>query len=448
MSTRYRTAPLATTEMPPGIGNIIVNEFAERFSFYGMKAILMLFMTKQLTNSAGQLDVMTTEQASVWIHNFNAAVYFTPLIGALVADLFWGKYKTILLLSIVYCAGHLVLALDNTRDGLLWGLALIAAGAGGIKPCVSAHVGDQFGATNAHLLPKAFNWFYFSINLGSFFSMIITPWLRVNWGVHWAFGVPGVLMVVASIAFWMGRDKFAHIQPEPEKFLEELKAPAFLRSLLGLAVVYCFIALFWALFDQTHSRWVEQATRMDCIVLGFTVQPEMLQSVNALLILVFIPLFSYVLYPFLGRFIELTPLRRIAIGLFIACTSFVVPAWVEEWMALGQKPSVLWQVLAYTLITAAEVMISITALEFSYSQAPRRLKSFIMGIYLCSVTLGNVFVAVVNTFIQNEDGTVTLTGAAYYWFFVKCMTVGAVLFLPVLKFYRGQTYLQQETKAQ
>jgi proton-dependent oligopeptide transporter, POT family len=448
MSTRYRTAPLATTEMPPGIGNIIVNEFAERFSFYGMKAILMLFMTKQLTNSAGQLDVMTTEQASVWIHNFNAAVYFTPLIGALVADLFWGKYKTILLLSIVYCAGHLVLALDNTRDGLFWGLALIAAGAGGIKPCVSAHVGDQFGATNAHLLPKAFNWFYFSINLGSFFSMIITPWLRVNWGVHWAFGVPGVLMVVASIAFWMGRAKFAHIQPEPEKFLEELKTPAFLRSLLGLAVVYCFIALFWALFDQTHSRWVEQATRMDCIVLGFTVQPEMLQSVNALLILVFIPLFSYVLYPFLGRFIELTPLRRIAIGLFIACTSFVVPAWVEEWMALGQKPTVLWQVLAYTLITAAEVMISITALEFSYSQAPRRLKSFIMGIYLCSVTLGNVFVAVVNTFIQNEDGTVTLTGAAYYWFFVKCMTVGAVLFLPVLKFYRGQTYLQQETKAQ
>jgi proton-dependent oligopeptide transporter, POT family len=441
----YRTAPLATTAMPPGIPYIIANEFAERFSYYGMKAVLMLFMTQQLMKSDGSLDVMTTEQATVWIHNFGAAVYFTPLIGALLADLLWGKYKTIILLSLVYCAGHLILAFDSTRTGLFWGLALIAAGAGGIKPCVSAHVGDQFGTSNAHLLPRIYNWFYFSINLGATLSMLITPWLRVHFGPHWAFGVPGVLMVLATLLFWMGRRKFAHIPPEPRRFLEELKAPDFLRSLAGLAMIYCFVAMFWALFDQTSSRWVELGTRMNGEFYGITLLPDMMQSVNAVLILLFIPLFSLVIYPAAARFVTVTPLRKISVGFFVATFSFVIPAMIENWIAAGEKPSLLWQVPAYALITAAEVMISITCLEFSYSQAPKRLKSFVMSLYLCSVTLGNLFVANVNRFIVDTDGRVTLSGADYYWFFVKCMGITAVLFIFVTFFYKGRAYLQDES---
>ena len=92
------------------------------------------------------------------------AVYFLPIAGAILAEAFLGKYKTIFWLSIVYCAGHFMLALDDTRTGLMIGLGLIALGSGGIKPCVSAHVGDQFGKTNHHLLSKIYNWFYFSIN--------------------------------------------------------------------------------------------------------------------------------------------------------------------------------------------------------------------------------------------------------------------------------------------
>ena len=447
MSASYRTAPLATKEMPPGIPYIIGNEFAERFSFYGMKAVLMLFMTQQLMTWDGTPDLMTTEQATTWIHNFGAAVYFTPLIGALLADLWLGKYRTIVLLSLVYCAGHLMLALDTTRDGLFWGLALIAAGAGGIKPCVSAHVGDQFGQSNGHLLPRIYNWFYFSINLGSALSMVITPWLRVHYGPHWAFGLPGVLMAVATVVFWLGRRQFAHVTPEPASFFKELVAPAFLRSLAGLASIYCFVAMFWALFDQTQSRWVEQGTRMNCTVLGYEILPEMMQSVNAVLILIFIPLFSMGIYPWAARFVQVTPLRKISVGFFIATLSFMVPAAIEAWIAAGEKPSILWQVPAYILITAAEIMISITCLEFSYSQAPKRLKSFIMSLYLCSVTLGNLFVAAVNHFIVDESGKVSLSGADYYWFFVKCMAVTSVLFIFVALFYKGRSYLQEETPA-
>ncbi|MEE2751784.1 MAG: MFS transporter, partial [Myxococcota bacterium] len=191
---QYLSAPVSSTEMPKGIPYIVTNEAAERFSFYGMKGILIIFMTKYLMDSGGNADFMSDDEAKGYYHLFTSAVYFTPLLGAIIADAFLGKYKTILMLSLVYCAGHLALALDETRMGLAIGLALISLGSGGIKPCVSAHVGDQFGKSNSHLLEKVFGWFYFSINLGAFASTLLTPWLLAKYGPHVAFGVPGILM--------------------------------------------------------------------------------------------------------------------------------------------------------------------------------------------------------------------------------------------------------------
>src|SRR5207244_212984 len=130
------------------------------------------------------------------------------MIGAIVSDAFWGKYKTILRISLVYCLGSVVLALDHTRLGLTLGLTLIAIGAGGIKPCVSSHVGDQFGAANQPLLSRAFGWFYFSVNFGSFFSILLIPWLLEHYGPLPAFGVPAVLMLAATAVFWSGRYTF------------------------------------------------------------------------------------------------------------------------------------------------------------------------------------------------------------------------------------------------
>ncbi|MFT5696030.1 MAG: POT family proton-dependent oligopeptide transporter, partial [Myxococcota bacterium] len=141
--TAYRSAPEASSTMPKGIPFIIGNEAAERFSYYGMRAVLVIFMTQYLRDANGELAVLSEADANVYYHLFGSAVYFTPLAGALLADVFLGKYRTILLLSILYCLGHLTLALDDTIVGLSLGLGLISAGAGGIKPCVSAHVGDQ-----------------------------------------------------------------------------------------------------------------------------------------------------------------------------------------------------------------------------------------------------------------------------------------------------------------
>ena len=433
--------------MPRGIPYIISNELAERFSFYGMKGILVIFMTKHLMDSDGQLAVMTDEEATSYYHLFTMAVYFTPLLGGLLADVVLGKFRTIILLSIVYILGHGVLAIDDTRLGMSIGLALIAVGAGGIKPCVSAHIGDQFGSKNSGLIPKVFSWFYFAINLGAAISMLLTPWLLAEVGAWAAFGVPGVLMLAATIVFWMGRDVYVHIPPGGTAFLKETFSPEGIRAMLKLSIIYAFVLMFWALFDQTGSTWVLQAEDMNRNFLGREWLPSQAQAINSIFILMFIPLFNYWLYPLVGKFVKVTALRKIAVGLFLTVIPFLISAWIEQRIVNGEEPSIAWQLIQYAIITAAEVMVSITALEFSYTQAPKKMKSWIMGLFFSSVALGNAFTAAVNFFIQNPDGTSKLEGPNYFLFFAGTMAATALLFLVVVYFYKEEHYLQDDAKA-
>lgn len=432
----YKTRPDPSNKLPSGIPCIVGNEAAERFSYYGMRAILVIFMTQYLMNSSGQLDVMSENEALGYFHLFVSAVYFMPLFGALLADGLLGKYRTIIFLSLIYCLGHFAMAVDDTRMGLLIGQSLIAMGAGGIKPCVSAHIGDQFGIANRHLMTKVFSWFYFSINFGAFTAMLIIPWLLDNYGSSIAFTVPGLLMLLATITFWSGRYRFVHIQPAGMNFIKEMFSRAGITSLGKLASIYAFIAVFWALFEQTGSSWILQAQKMDRILFGFELLPSQIQAANPLLIMLLVPLFSYVIYPFLGRFIFLTALRKMTIGLFLTVIAFAIPSYIQMQLDNSLTPHITWQLLAYVLLTSAEVMVSITCLEFSYTQAPKTMKSFVMAFYFLSVAIGNLFTSAVNFFIQNEDGTSKLGGADYFWFFTGLMLITAVLFLFVSNRYR------------
>ena len=406
--SKFRTSPSDVEGMPPGVPHIIGNEAAERFSFYGMKAVLAVFMVSYLHLMDGRgSSVMNEAEATAKVHLFNSAVYFTPILGALLADLFAGKYRTIIWLSLVYCAGHAALAcmgvFGNSPLWLAAGLGLIALGSGGIKPCVSAHVGDQFGTRNAHLLSRIFNWFYFSINIGAFLSMLLTPWLLEWYGPHWAFGVPGVLMALATLVFWLGRNRFVHVPPAGRGFLREMFKGGGLTVILKLLPLYLIVAMFWALFDQTGSTWIFQSMDMDRNFLGFEWLPSQIQSLNSVFVLTFIPLFTYLLYPLGDRVWKLTPLRKIGIGLVLMAGSFALVALIQQWIDGGAKPNIGWQIAAFAMLTAAEVMVSIVALEFAYTQAPRTMKSLVMCLYLGAVAVGNLFVAAVNHFIQIPD---------------------------------------------
>ena len=440
-----------TSKMPPGIPYIIGNELAERFSYYGMKTILVIFMTKYLMDSSGNAAPMNESDAKYWYHIFNMTNYLFPILGAFVADILLGKFKTIISLSILYCLGHLALGLFDTRFGLCVGLTLIAMGSGGIKPCVSAHVGDQFRPDKKHLINKIFSVFYLSINIGAAISSLLTPVLLNRFGPHVAFGVPGVLMLIATIVFWMGKRKFVAIQPVGWNYYKnELFSIQGKKALLQLSIIYAFISIFWSLFDQTGSAWVLQAARMNRMVnlgfIEFELLPSQIQAINPLMIIILIPLFVFIVYPYINKFYNLTALRKITAGMFIASFSFVLCAIPENQISHGGQPTILWQFFAYLFLTIGEVLVSITALEFAYTQAPNSMKSFVMGFYLLSISLGNLVTAIVNGFIQNPNGSNKLEGAAYYWFFVALMVATAITFVFISKSYKEESYIQSGGK--
>ena len=181
--------------------------------------------------------------------------------------------------------------------------------------------------------------------------------------------------------------------------------------------------------------------------LGHTWLPTQIVSLNPLMILILIPVFSYVIYPAINKVFPLTDLRKIGLGLLVAGSPFVVSALIETQITAGGTPSIGWMVLGYALLTSGEIMVSITCLDFSYTQAPKKMKSFIMAIFLLSVSLGNAFTAIVNAVIENPDGTRRLAGAHYFWFFAAVMFVTALLFIPVARRYPVKNYIQDEAPA-
>ncbi len=446
--SKFITTPLKTAKMPPGIPFIIGNEAAERFSFYGLRAILVVYMTQYLRNRAGELAPMNEGDANFYYHLFVASNYFFPMLGAIIADAFWGKFRTVFWISLVYCMGCLALAGDSTQLGLFLGLGLIAVGSGGIKPCVSSNVGDQFGSGNQHLVSRAFGWFYFAVNAGSMISIPLTPILLDKFGPRLAFGVPAVLMFAATAIFWSGRYKFVHIPPKGKTFLRETFTRDTFAAFGRLAILFVFVAVFWSLWDQSGGEWVLQAEKMDrdMHLFGwhFTLLSSQIQAVNAVMILALIPIFQYAIYPAINTVWKLTPLRKIGLGIFTIGVSFFVSAWIEKRLGAGVKVNVFWQLPAYLLLSAGEVMTSITSLEFAYTQAPKHLKAIVQALYLWSITAGNLFTALVQKFIHNADGTSKLPGASFYVFFAMLAIGASVVFALVAIRYREVIHLQDE----
>jgi POT family proton-dependent oligopeptide transporter len=451
----------ADNKFPPQIKYIVGNEACERYSYYGMRSILTVFMIQVL--------LMQEAEATSTYHLFAGACYLFPVLGAFISDRIWGKYKTILYLSLVYCLGHLVLSIWETKMGLYWGLGLIALGSGGIKPCVSAHVGDQFKANQQHLLKKVYELFYFMINFGSFFSTLVTPWTLKHYGASVAFGIPGVLMFIATFIFWMGRNEFVHVPPTKgdgngfinvvltafssqgkrkagESFLDAAATKhgkdnvEASKAVLDIAKLFAAISVFWALFDQHGSSWVIQAMNMDLNFMGMEFEASQIAAWNPIMVMGLIPLFSMGIYPMLDKLgLKTTPIRRMTWGMFVAAASFAMIGGLQMIMDGSEtKLNVMWQFFPYLVITIAEVMISITGLEFAYTQAPRAMKSTIMSIWLLTVFFGNLITAYVS---QVNVFPVASTG--YFMFFAALMAVFAGIFWFMGTRYKVKNYMEK-----
>jgi POT family proton-dependent oligopeptide transporter len=470
--------PDPAARIPGQIPYIIANEGCERFSFYGMRNILTVFLISTLLlhlpegeRVAGAKDVF---------HTFVIGVYFFPLLGGWLADRFWGKYNTIFWLSLIYCVGHGCLAVfESNRAGFYTGLFLIALGSGGIKPCVSAFVGDQFDQSNKHRAKVVFDAFYWIVNFGSFFASLLMPIFLRSYGPSVAFGIPGVLMGIATLILWLGRRRYVIVPPaprDPHSFLAVSRtalatgsrgrllaiagaaiaagalvaAPKIgfviaaclalvallsfgglgvwlelerargahpdaavegVRSVLRVLVLFMLVTPFWSLFDQKASTWVLQA---DAMTKPSWFQSSQMQALNPLLVMILIPFNNLVLYPALKRFgFEMTALRRMGIGIAFSGLSWVAVGVMQVVLDGGQAFTITWQILPYALLTLGEVLVSATGLEFAYSQAPAAMKGTLMSFWSLSVTIGNLWVLVVNAAVKNSAVTDAIKSSGF-----------------------------------
>jgi POT family proton-dependent oligopeptide transporter len=236
--------------LPRQVPFIIGNEACERFSFYGMRNILTPFLVSTLLLYAPAPD--RPGLAKDVFHSFVIGVYFFPLLGGWLSDRFFGKYNTVLWFSLIYCAGHALLAaFDDDRRGFYAGLFLIALGSGGIKPLVVSFVGDQFDQSNKGLAKVVFDAFYWSINFGSFFASLLMPIFLREYGAAVAFGIPGILMAIATLLFWLGRRLYVRVPPtggrDPHSFFKvaatALSTRVDGRGRPGLGLAACGVAL-------------------------------------------------------------------------------------------------------------------------------------------------------------------------------------------------------------
>jgi POT family proton-dependent oligopeptide transporter len=266
----------------------------------------------------------------------------------------------------------------------------------------------------------------------------------------------------------MGRNEFVHVPPTKsdghglmnviasafknnssrkagEKFLdgalkdhsrEQVEA---VRAVFDIAKLFAAISVFWALFDQHGSSWVIQAMKMDLNFMGIQFEASQISAWNPIMVMGLIPLFSMGVYPMLDKMgWKTTPIRRMTAGMFVGAVAFAMVAFMQMMIDGGVKLNVMWQFFPYLVMTMAEVMISITGLEFAYTQAPRSMKSSIMSIWLLTVFFGNMLTA----YVSKLENLIPVASSGYFWFFAALMAVFAGVFMFMGSRYKTKNYME------
>lgn len=417
MNSAPRTADHPHTspnQHPPGLRILFFAEMWERFSYYGMRALLVLYLVNALGYArADALQVYAT---------YTALVYITPILGGYLADRWLGCRRAVLIGGAIMALGHFAMAVPSL---LYPALALLIIGNGFFKPNISTMVGRLYEEQDPRR-DGGYTIFYMGINLGGFLAPLVCGYLGEEHGWHYGFAAAGVGMVLGLITFWYGQHRLGSVGLPPRRRDHTTPPPTPLsasdrRNLLALAIMSFFIVFFWMGFEQaggTMNLFADQQT--DRHLLGWEIPASYFQSINPLVIILFAPLFSYLWTRIDRSGYALSPVVKQAIGMIILGLGFVVLAIAQERAQQFGQVGPGWLIAVYFLHTMGELCLSPIGLSMVSTLAPQRMASLCMGLWFTAIAIANYLAGTLESLLQQ-------TGIPLFWFLVSSSVGAGVL---------------------
>ena len=423
---------------PKGLYILFFTELWERFSYYGMRAILVLYLISNVNGDNPGFGWDESDAISLY-GTYTMLVYVMSIAGGLIADKLWGQKRTVLIGGLLLCAGHGILAVDA-----LWafyaGLGLIILGVGGLKPNISTMVGGLYPQGDLRR-DKGFTIFYIGINIGAFLSALIVGGIAEVYGWHYGFGLAGIGMLLGQAVFMWGQ-KFLSGVGEATKDLSPAEAAAKAKPLSNIewdrmkvmGISFLLIIVFWGAFEQAGGLMnIYTAQKTDLSLsfsipfIGNAVPASWFQSVNAFFIITLgVPIASFwVWWKTRGK--ESSSIFKMAIGVIIMGVGFLFMSAASIQFEAEGSSAMYWLILAYLFHTVGELCASPVALSYITKLAPLKYASLMMGAYFAATGLGNKVAGIVGEWSQSAGELEIFTGIAIF-----CSAIG-LLVIALLK---------------
>ncbi len=456
MTTNSLTQEKTIFGHPAGLYILFFVEMWERFSYYGMRAILTLFLAAPIIMDDPQSGYGWTNAETLSFYGtYTMFVYLMSIPGGWIADKFIGQKKAVMLGGLLLCFGHGILAVD-AEWAFFTGLILIVVGVGFLKPNISTMVGGLYKKGD-NKRDTGFYIFYMGINIGAFLGALTVGAVAAKYGWHYGFGLAGIGMAIGQVVYMYGLKylegvgEFIGSDKSPDKDLMNKPLNSVEKDrMLVMFLSFLIIIVFWGAFEQAGglmSLYTEQKTdrvlSFSLPFIGNEVPAAIFQSINAFFIIIFATIVAKFWSDWAKKGKESSSLFKMAIGLIIMAFGFffMTKASTEVVMEgdeVVQKSAMIWLVLAYLFHTIGELCASPVALSFITKLAPVKYAAFMMGAYFAATGLGNKVAGFVGQLSEGAGEFQVFTGIAIF------CTLFGILVLLLLKPLKRLTHGAEE----
>ena len=425
---------------PKGLFVLFFTEMWERFSYYGMRAILVLYLVTQTTGENPGLG-WTTGEALALYGWYTMLVYVASIPGGWIADRILGQKKSVLIGGLTLCLGHSILAVEE-----MWafytGLGLIIAGVGLLKPNISTMVGGLYEAGDSRR-DRGFTIFYIGINIGAFLSSLIVGVVGEVYGWHYGFGLAGIGMLLGQIVYMAGQKHLTHVGnllSETSNSEDKAKYDQPLTKIekdrvIVLLLSFLIVIVFWGAFEQAGGLMnIYTLEKTNRVIAGMTIPASVFQSLNAAFIILLGTTVAGYWVKRASKNKEASSLFKMAVGTMIMGLGFLFMTGASAQFEANGSSAMYWLVFAYLFHTIGELCASPVALSFITKLAPVKYGSIMMGVYFAMTGFGNKLAGLLGESASELGEYVIFTGIAVF-----CVAFG-LLILTLLKKLKAMTH--------